>query len=88
MYALAPIIGGFTVAYINSSNYVDNIINAGFASGIDGFILSFIISGLIEPAPIFGGYSELVLVVTITVNYGVCNWCDTGVNWGNSRYPN
>ena len=64
IYVLAPIIGGFTVAYINSSNYVDNIINAGFASGIAGFISLFIISGLIEP--VFGDYLELVLVVTIT----------------------
>jgi uncharacterized protein YhhL (DUF1145 family) len=49
--------------HINNSNYVSNIINAGLAKGIAGFISLFIILGLIEP--VFGDYL-LVLVVTIT----------------------
>lgn len=65
VYILAPIIGGFAAAYINKGDYVDNIINGGLASGIAGFMAAFIISGLVEPVPVFGGNLELVIVVTI-----------------------
>lgn len=66
IYILSPIIGGFTVAYLNNGDYMDNILNGGLASGTAGFMATFIISGLLEPIPVFGSNIELVIVVTIT----------------------
>ncbi|HEX3012871.1 MAG TPA: DUF5518 domain-containing protein [Methanobacterium sp.] len=65
IYILAPIIGGFTVAYINNASYVDNILNAGLASGMAGFTATFVISWLIDPLPVFGSYLEVVVVITV-----------------------
>lgn len=65
MYLLAPLIGGFMVAYLNNSVYIDNIVSGGIASGIAGFTAAFIIAWLIEPVPVLGGSLNLLIFITI-----------------------
>ncbi len=65
LYVLAPIIGGFTVTYLNNEDYVTNIINGSFASGMAGFTAVFIILWLIEPVPVFEGNLGLIIVIAV-----------------------
>lgn len=65
LYLLAPIIGGFLVVYINNVNYRDNIINGVISTGLAGFTATFIITGLIEPIFVFGGYLEMLIIIVV-----------------------
>jgi hypothetical protein len=65
IYTLAPIIGGFIVVYINDIDYIANIINGAISSGLAGFAAAFIISGLIEPTSVSGGYLGLLIVIIV-----------------------
>lgn len=65
IYTLAPIIGGFMAAYINKGDYVDSIMNGGFAGGIAGFIATFMILALFGSADVLMGNLGLVIIVTI-----------------------
>jgi hypothetical protein len=65
IYTLAPLIGGFSAAYIKKGDYVESIMNGGLAGGISGFAAAFIILGILGPAATLMGNEGLIIAVTI-----------------------